>query len=153
MFSEYRLAKISSCIYIHGNLGTSYFSQRCPLHSILAMSMEDVFNDLENLDESFPAEVSEEVKTPPGSPLPIAGSSITGSASTGGAARSHTPPPNAASKLVGKSSVAKAPVDIIGTGSYIPDIWEETYATADIINYNGKDLVKKGREFLLKNKV
>ena len=47
-------------------------------------------------------------------------------------------------------SLANVPVDMIGTGSYIPDNWEETYATADIINYNGKDLVKKGREFLLK---
>ena len=46
-------------------------------------------------------------------------------------------------------SAAKVPVDMIGTGSYIPDRWEETYATADIIKYNGKDLVKKGREFLI----
>ena len=35
---------------------------------------------------------------------------------------------------------AKAPVDVIGTGSYIPNNWEETYATADIIKYNGKNL-------------
>ncbi len=49
-------------------------------------------------------------------------------------------------------SVAKVPIDIIGTGSYIPDFWEETYATSDIIRYNGKNLVKKGREFLLRNK-
>ena len=49
-------------------------------------------------------------------------------------------------------SVAKVPIDIIGTGSYIPDFWEETYATSDIIRYNGKNLVKKGREFLLKDK-
>jgi nicotinate phosphoribosyltransferase len=49
-------------------------------------------------------------------------------------------------------SVAKVPIDIIGTGSYIPDLWEETYATSDIIRYNGKNLVKKGREFLFKNK-
>jgi len=46
-------------------------------------------------------------------------------------------------------SAAKVPVDIIGTGSYIPDRWEETYATSDIIKYNGKSLVKKGREFLI----
>ena len=44
----------------------------------------------------------------------------------------------------------KAPVDVIGTGSYIPNNWEETYATADIIKYNNKNLVKKGREFLIK---
>ncbi len=47
-------------------------------------------------------------------------------------------------------SNANAPVDIIGTGSYIPNNWEETYATADIIKYDGKSLVKKGREFLIK---
>ena len=46
-------------------------------------------------------------------------------------------------------SAAKVPVDIVGTGSYIPDRWEETYATSDIIEYNGKNLVKKGREFLI----
>ena len=46
-------------------------------------------------------------------------------------------------------SAAKVPVDMIGTGSYIPDRWEETYATADIIKYDGKNLVKKGREFLI----
>ncbi len=44
---------------------------------------------------------------------------------------------------------AKAPVDIIGTGSFLPTWWNETYATADIISYNGKPLVKKGREFLI----
>ena len=30
-------------------------------------------------------------------------------------------------------SLAKAPVDVIGTGSYLPQNWTETYATADII--------------------
>ena len=49
-------------------------------------------------------------------------------------------------------SVAKVPIDIIGTGSYIPDLWEETYATSDVIKYNGNNLVKKGREFLFKKK-
>lgn len=44
---------------------------------------------------------------------------------------------------------AKAPVDCIGTGSFIPSRWNETYATADIIAYNGQPLVKKGREFLV----
>ena len=47
-------------------------------------------------------------------------------------------------------SVAKVPVDIIGTGSYIPENWEETYATADIINYNGQNIVKKGESFIKK---
>ena len=43
-----------------------------------------------------------------------------------------------------------APIDIIGTGSYLPDNWRETYATADVIAYDGVPLVKLGREFLLK---
>jgi len=43
-----------------------------------------------------------------------------------------------------------APVDIIGTGSYLPEIWSETYATADIVAYDGKPSVKVGREFLLR---
>ena len=47
-------------------------------------------------------------------------------------------------------SFAKAPVDVIGTGSFLPQIWSETYATADIISYNGKPCVKSGREFLLR---
>lgn len=45
---------------------------------------------------------------------------------------------------------AKAPIDIIGTGSFLPDRWSETCATADIIAYDGKPIVKIGREFLLK---
>lgn len=43
----------------------------------------------------------------------------------------------------------KAPIDVVGTGSYIPERWSETYATADIISYNGDYRVKVGREFLL----
>ncbi|MBF86939.1 MAG: nicotinate phosphoribosyltransferase [Pelagibacterales bacterium] len=43
----------------------------------------------------------------------------------------------------------KAPIDIIGTGSYLPENWSETYATADIVAYGGKTRVKMGREFLL----
>ncbi len=43
-----------------------------------------------------------------------------------------------------------APIDIIGTGSFLPEIWPETYATADIVAYDGKPSVKLGREFLLK---
>ncbi len=46
---------------------------------------------------------------------------------------------------------AKAPIDVVGTGSFIPESWSETYATADIIAYNGKPMVKVGREFLLRN--
>lgn len=45
----------------------------------------------------------------------------------------------------------KAPIDMIGTGSYLPESWPETYATSDIVEYNGKPQVKVGREFLLKN--
>ena len=44
----------------------------------------------------------------------------------------------------------KAPIDIVGTGSYLPENWPETYATADIVAYDGKPAVKLGREFLLK---
>ena len=44
----------------------------------------------------------------------------------------------------------KAPLDIVGTGSYLPDNWTETYATADIVAYDGVPSVKVGREFLLR---
>ncbi|QDH16089.1 nicotinate phosphoribosyltransferase [Oecophyllibacter saccharovorans] len=46
---------------------------------------------------------------------------------------------------------ANAPVDVVGTGSFLPETWAETYATADIVSYNGQPRVKVGREFLLKN--
>nr|WP_209442270.1 nicotinate phosphoribosyltransferase [Neoroseomonas oryzicola] len=55
---------------------------------------------------------------------------------------------------VGKCRVmaeAKAPIDVVGTGSFIPDAWSETYATADIVDYDGTPRVKVGREFLLRN--
>jgi nicotinate phosphoribosyltransferase len=42
----------------------------------------------------------------------------------------------------------RAPIDIVGTGSYLPEKWTETYATADIIRYDGEYRVKVGREFL-----
>ncbi|MBB4284667.1 nicotinate phosphoribosyltransferase [Roseospira goensis] len=45
---------------------------------------------------------------------------------------------------------AKAPIDVIGTGSFLPENWNETYATADIIAYDGAPQVKVGREFLLR---
>lgn len=47
---------------------------------------------------------------------------------------------------------ARAPVDVIGTGSYLPERWTETYATADIIEYDGEPRVKVGREFLLRRR-
>jgi nicotinate phosphoribosyltransferase len=45
---------------------------------------------------------------------------------------------------------ARAPIDVVGTGSFIPDSWHETYATADIVDYGGEPRVKLGREFLLR---
>src|SRR5581483_7988141 len=49
-------------------------------------------------------------------------------------------------------AVANAPIDVIGTGSYLPELWSETYATADIVAYDGKPMVKAGREFLLRRR-
>lgn len=45
---------------------------------------------------------------------------------------------------------AKAPLDLVGTGSFLPELWSETYATADIIAYDGVARVKVGREFLFR---
>ncbi len=45
-----------------------------------------------------------------------------------------------------------APVDLIGTGSYLPERWAETYATADVVEYDGHPRVKVGREFLLRRR-
>lgn len=47
-------------------------------------------------------------------------------------------------------ALAQAPIDVIGTGSYLPDQWTETYATADVVAYDGVPQVKVGREFLLR---
>lgn len=47
-------------------------------------------------------------------------------------------------------AVANAPIDVVGTGSYLPEIWTETYATSDIVEYDGVPSVKVGREFLLR---
>ncbi len=49
-------------------------------------------------------------------------------------------------------ATANAPIDVIGTGSYLPELWSETYATADIIAYDGEPRVKAGREFLLRHR-
>ena len=46
---------------------------------------------------------------------------------------------------------AAAPIDFVGTGSFLPEIWSETYATADIVEYDGVPMVKLGREFLLRH--
>jgi nicotinate phosphoribosyltransferase len=45
---------------------------------------------------------------------------------------------------------AHTPIDVVGTGSFIPEQWSETYATADIVAYDGEPMVKIGREFLLR---
>ena len=47
-------------------------------------------------------------------------------------------------------AIARAPVDIVGTGSFLPESWSETYATSDIVEYDGAPRVKVGREFLLR---
>jgi nicotinate phosphoribosyltransferase len=46
---------------------------------------------------------------------------------------------------------AHTPIDVVGTGSFIPEQWSETYATADIVAYDGRQTVKVGREFLLRD--
>ena len=47
-------------------------------------------------------------------------------------------------------AIANAPVDVIGTGSFLPEKWSVTYATADIIKYGNTPRVKVSREYLLK---
>ncbi len=47
-------------------------------------------------------------------------------------------------------AAADAPIDAIGTGSFLPGDWQQTYATADIVEYGGSKRVKVGREFLLR---
>ncbi len=47
---------------------------------------------------------------------------------------------------------AKAPIDVVGSGSFLPSNWTETYATADIVEYDGVRRVKIGREFLHRHK-
>jgi nicotinate phosphoribosyltransferase len=48
-------------------------------------------------------------------------------------------------KMFGK---ARAPVDVIGTGSFIPDAYSDTIATADIFMYDSEFRIKVGREKL-----
>jgi nicotinate phosphoribosyltransferase len=43
---------------------------------------------------------------------------------------------------------ARAPLDVVGTGSFIPDNFNDTFATADIFMYDGKAGIKLGREKL-----
>ena len=48
-------------------------------------------------------------------------------------------------------ALVKAPINVIGTGSYIPNFWHDSHATADIIAYNDKISIKTGREHLIKD--
>jgi nicotinate phosphoribosyltransferase len=41
---------------------------------------------------------------------------------------------------------ARVPVDVIGTGSFIPETYSETFATADIFKYENEFHIKIGRE-------
>jgi nicotinate phosphoribosyltransferase len=43
---------------------------------------------------------------------------------------------------------ARAPVDVIGTGSFIPDPYHDTFATADVFLFDNEFNVKLGREKL-----
>ena len=43
---------------------------------------------------------------------------------------------------------ARAPVDVVGTGSFLPDNLGDTFATADVFLYDGKAGIKLGREKL-----
>ena len=47
---------------------------------------------------------------------------------------------------------AKAPLDGVGTGSYIPKDFHATYATADIISYDSDYRIKVGREYLISDR-
>ena len=47
-------------------------------------------------------------------------------------------------------AAADAPIDVIGTGSFLPSNWHESFATADVVDYGGAPRVKVGREFLLR---
>ena len=42
----------------------------------------------------------------------------------------------------------RAPLDVVGTGSFIPENFNDTFATADIFMYDGKAGTKLGREKL-----
>jgi nicotinate phosphoribosyltransferase len=63
-----------------------------------------------------------------------------------------------AAKIVGSSGFnlfkckmfanARAPLDVVGTGSFLPDNFNDTFATADIFQYDGTPGIKLGREKL-----
>jgi len=50
---------------------------------------------------------------------------------------------------VGAFADCDAPIAGVGTGSYLPIDVRDTYATADIVSYDGKDKIKVGREWLI----
>ena len=43
--------------------------------------------------------------------------------------------------------VAEAPIDAVCTGSYLLSLWNEIYATADVIEYDCEKRAKMGRKF------
>ena len=43
---------------------------------------------------------------------------------------------------------SRAPLNLVGTGSFIPDNFNDTFATADVFMYDGKPGIKLGREKL-----
>ncbi|MAG26493.1 nicotinate phosphoribosyltransferase [Candidatus Pacearchaeota archaeon] len=54
---------------------------------------------------------------------------------------------------VGVFAHANAPIDMIGTGSFLPQNWHHTYATVDIIKYDDDYKVKVGREMLISKSI
>jgi nicotinate phosphoribosyltransferase len=51
-------------------------------------------------------------------------------------------------RLMGR---AKAPLNGVGTGSYIPNNFQDTYATADILRYGSDFRIKLAREYLIEH--
>ncbi|HEY8189852.1 MAG TPA: hypothetical protein VIF12_04155 [Micavibrio sp.] len=54
-------------------------------------------------------------------------------------------------------NIARAPIDVVGTGSFLPEKWPETYATSDIVAYGGTvegiiEKVKVGRQYLIEQR-
>lgn len=46
-----------------------------------------------------------------------------------------------------------APIDLVGTGSFMPKTFSETYATADVVRYSDEYIVKTGREYLYEENI
>lgn len=45
--------------------------------------------------------------------------------------------------------IVKAPLDVVGTGSFMPETYKECYTTADVVEYSMGNSVKLGREWLI----